>query len=142
MGRQRRRVITIGTVVLLCAPVAFDRDGLPLSTYPMYARTRGAEVSFVTANGIDADGRRVSLGLGTIGESDDPLIVAGELRAAIRSGRAPDRCRDIASRVEDGAPEITAIEVVTERHDVIEHAAARASLVGRTVHATCEVGDV
>ncbi len=40
---------------MLAAPVVFDRDSFPLSTYPMYARTRGTEVSFVTAQGIRGD---------------------------------------------------------------------------------------
>ena len=53
-----------------------------------------------------------------IGDSDDPLIVAGELRDAIRDGRPQQRCEEIAVRAAawDGLPaDTSAIEVVTER---------------------------
>ncbi len=122
----------------LLFPVLVDSDDFPLSTYPMYSSARGQEVSFVTAYGIDAAGESVALGIGTIGGTDDPLIATGELRSAIRLGQAADRCGEIASRVDpnDG---ITVVEVVTERHDVIEHTLDRSSIVERTVHATCRV---
>lgn len=126
-------------VILLVLPVVLDADDLPLSTYPMYSRARQAEVDFVTAHAVDTDGAIVRLGLDVIGVSDDPLIVAGELRAAIRSGRADERCEEIWQRAltdQVEAPTWT-IRVVTERHDVIDHTADRASLRSRTVHAEC-----
>ena len=71
-----------------------------------------------------------------------PLVVAGELRAVIRDGRAEQRCREIARRAAewDGlADDAVAVEIVTERHDVVERATGDASLVERTVHVRCEV---
>lgn len=136
--RARRAVVTAGVVGLLTLPVVADRDDFPLSTYPMYSRTRTSEVSFVTANGIDADGERSRLGLEVIGASDDPLVVAGELRADLRSGRQDDRCRAILARLPADAVSIVAVEVVTERHDTVEHTAGRSSLIDRTVHALCD----
>jgi hypothetical protein len=135
-------VITAGVVAALVAPVVLDADGFPLSTYPMYSSARGAEVTFATAQAVDADGTTSTLSLGVIGDSDDPLVVAGELRDAIRDGRAPARCSDIAERAADwdGLPAgTTAIEVVTERHDVVVQVEGGDSLVERTVHARCEV---
>ena len=41
-------------------------------------------------------GTEERLSLGVIGASSDPLIVAGELRTAIRNGRAVERCEEIA----------------------------------------------
>ena len=139
MQRRGRVLLTSLLVGALVAPVVLDRDGLPLSTYPMYSRARGESVSLVTANGLTAQGDRVRLGLSTIGASDDPLVVAGELRAAVRAGRADARCAEIADRL-DADRDVVAVEVVTERHDAVERTVGRDSLLERTVHATCEAG--
>lgn len=142
MGRRARLLITVGMVAALVAPVVLDRDGFPLSTYPMYSRTRGDAVTFATAQAVDADGSVSTLTLGIIGDSDDPLIVAGELRDAIRAGRADQRCEEIAARANgwDGLPpDAATIEVVTERRDVIAQVEGAPSLLERTVHASCEV---
>jgi len=142
VDRRGRIVVTAAVVAALVAPVALDRDSFPLSTYPMYSSARGDRVTFATAQAVDAEGAASTLTLGVIGESDDPLVVAGELREAIRDGRAPQRCVDIAERAArwDGLPPATvAVEVVTERHDVIVQVEGGDSLVDRTVHARCEV---
>lgn len=140
MSRRVRSIVVLAVIALLAAPVLADRDSFPLSTYPMYAGTRDDEVSFVTAQGVDSSGDIVSLSLGTIGASDDPLVVAGELRDIVRLDRAESRCREIASRVDgrdlDG---IEAVEVVTERHDTITSLEGGDSLIDRTVHARCAV---
>ena len=123
------------------APAALDADGFPLSTYPMYAGVRATEVEFATAYAVDDAALAQRLSLEIIGASDDPLVVAGELRAAIRSGRADARCRDIAERWQrrgDRAGGGT-IEVVTEVHDVVALTTGDDSLLGRTVHAVCAV---
>ncbi len=142
MDRRGRILVTATVVAALVAPVALDRDGFPLSTYPMYSSARGDQVSFATAQAVDPEGGASTLTLGVIGESDDPLVVAGELRDAIGDGRAGRRCADIAERAArwDGLPPATvAIEVVVERHDVVAQVEGGASLVDRTVHARCEV---
>ena len=46
MSRRTRSMVIVAVLVALVAPVLANRDSFPLSTYPMYARTRGAEVSF------------------------------------------------------------------------------------------------
>jgi hypothetical protein len=142
VGRRARILITAGVVGALVAPVVLDRDGFPLSTYPMYSRARGEAVTFATAQAVDAEGTTWTLTLGIVGGSDDPLIVAGELRDAIRDGRAGQRCDEIAARARawEGRPsgDVT-IEVVTERHDVVAHVEGEPSLLERTVHAACEV---
>ena len=120
-------------------PVALDRDGHPLSTYPMYSRDREQSVSFATAIGRTADGERVELSLRQVGASDDPLVVAGELRAAIAAGTADERCREIADRVGDATATVVGVEVAIEVHDVVARVAGDASLLDRDVQATCEV---
>ena len=131
--------ILVAVIAALLLPVALDSDDLPLSTYPMYSRARPADVSFVTAQGVDASGNVVPLGLGLIGASDDPLVVAGELRAAVQAGRAAERCAEIRERWLDQQPGDAelAVRVVTERHDVIAHTRDLPSLIDRTVHAEC-----
>jgi hypothetical protein len=139
--RRTRIVITAGFVGALVAPVLLDRDSFPLSTYPMYSRSRGDAVTFATAQAVDEAGRPSTLTLAVIGDSDDPLIVAGELRDAIRDGRAQQRCEEIAARAVAWSglpPETSTIEVVTERHDVVARVEGAASLLERTVHASCE----
>lgn len=142
MGRRSRILITAGVVGALVAPVVLDRDGFPLSTYPMYSRARGDAVTFATAQAVDESGTTATLTLAVIGNSDDPLVVAGELRDAIRDGRAQQRCEEIAQRAAewDGLPRgAAAIDVVIERHDVVAQVEGDPSLLDRTVHASCVV---
>lgn len=125
----------MAVVGLMVAPVVFDHDSHPLSTYPMYSSARGREVSIPSALGLTDQGGAEHLSLRVIGASSDPLIVAGELRAAIRNGRAVERCEEIAARVDD--PRVDAVAVVIERHDVVAQVQGEPSLIERTVHATC-----
>jgi len=127
--------ITVVVVGLMLAPVVFDRDSHPLSTYPMYSSARGREVTLPAALALTDQGAEERLSLGVIGASSDPLIVAGELRSAIRDGRAVERCEEIAARVDD--PAVDAVAVVMERHDVVAQVEGEPSLLARTVHATC-----
>jgi hypothetical protein len=139
MRSWAQRATLAGIVAALAWPVLINSDGFPLSTYPMYSRARAAEVGFVTAHGVEPDGTVVPLGLDVIGASDDPLVVAGELRAAVRAGRAEERCALVLERLLDDRSDAArlVVRVVTERHDVIEHTADRPSLIERTVHAEC-----
>ncbi len=136
--RAVRRSLLVVVVAVLVLPVARNVDGFPLSTYPMYSSARPAEVFFVTAHGVDRAGEVVRLDIDTIGATDDPLIASGELRAAIRAGQAPARCREIAARVD--ADDAVRVEIVTERHDVIAHTLDRPSVLDRVVHASCLAG--
>lgn len=141
LRREGRLAVTVGVLVALLAPVAFDRDSFPLSTYPMYSRARGSESTIVTAQGVLDDGSRRELTPTLIGDSDDPLLVVGELRAALSAGRAAARCGEIAERVagRSSMDGVDRVEVVSERHDTVERARGDDGLVERTVHASCEV---
>lgn len=133
---------TVVVVVLMVLPVIVDRDSFPLSTYPMYSRARPAEVTIPSAIGFDRDGSEHRLTLQVIGGSDDPLIVAGELRTAIARGRAPDRCPAIAERASESLADLdlVRIEVVMERHDVVAQVTGESSLRDRRVYAECSIG--
>lgn len=140
--RRRKRIgITLAVLGALLAPVVLDRDGLPLSTYPMYAFPRRGESTIVTAQGITEEGAPRTLTPTIIGGSDDPLIVVGELRAALARDRGDERCRQIAGRVgaRSELDDVTDIEIVSERHDTVARTSGDDSLLDRTVRARCEV---
>ena len=136
-----RLAVTVGVVAALVAPVAYDRDSFPLSTYPMYSGARGSESTLVTARGLAADGATHELTPTLIGDSDDPLVVVGRLRAALAADRGDVRCGEIAERVasRSNLTDIVRIEIVSERHDTVARTLGRDSLVDRDVRATCEV---
>ena len=144
---QRRRwaLATAAVVVALIAPVLFDHDSFPLSTYPMYAQARADRVTLPTAVGVDADGGIGRLSLGLIGGSDDPLVVAGELRESIARDAADERCDEIARRVAAAGAtgpagvRLVAVEVVVEHHDVVDQAVGDPPPIRRDVQARCEV---
>jgi len=127
-------------VVAMLLPVVFDRDGFPLSTYPMYSRARPSVVSIPSVVAIDGAGAEHRLSMRLIGRSDDPLIVAGELRSAIARGRADERCAEISDRLgiqRADTQDLVRIEVVMERHHVVAQVMGEPSLIARTVHASC-----
>ena len=137
-----RRVVMLAVLGLVISPALRDHDSFPLSTYPMYAGTRGREVSIATAVGVDAAGRAHYLSLSSIADTDDPLIAESAVRQAINTGQAGALCTQIAARLDgQGAgsdPRVERVEVVDERHDVVARAARHDSLLGRSVHATCD----
>lgn len=143
-ARALRALTTLALLAALFSPVVRDRDGLPLSTYPMYSSARGPEASFVTAQvvaGADVDDVSV-LTPDVIGESGDALVVTGDLRAALAVGDADRRCAAIAARalVTGLAATGDSIELVEERHDTVARLTGDDSLLERRVAARCEVG--
>jgi hypothetical protein len=132
--RWPRRLVAGSVLLAVAWPVVRGHDSFPLSTYPMYAETRGEAVSISTAVGVDGAGGRRRLSLRTIAETDDPLIAESAVDDAIRRGEAHALCAEIAARVPDG---IERVEVVAERHDVVARAAGRPSLLDRSVLAVC-----
>jgi hypothetical protein len=75
-GLQRwiRRLTTVTLLGVLMSPVVRNRDGLPLSTYPMYATARSNIVGFVVVRGVTSGGEHVDLSMFTIARTRDPLI--------------------------------------------------------------------
>jgi len=140
----RRRVVMVAVLAVVVSPALRDHDSFPLSTYPMYAGTRGRVVSIATAVGVDAAGVAHYLSLSAIADTDDPLIAESTVRRAINTGGAGALCTQIAARLDGRNPgsgaSIERVEVVDERHDVVARAARHASLLGRSVHATCPAG--
>ena len=141
LRREMRGAITAVVLVALLGPVVLDRDSFPLSTYPMYSRARSGESTLVTAVGVTSDGSIRELTPTLIGDSDDPLVVVGRLRAALSADRGDVRCAEIAERVAGRSDfaDVVAIEIVSERHDTVARTLDQQSLLERNVRATCEV---
>lgn len=129
----RRRLITTLILLAMILPVLRDIDSHPLSTYPMYARQRDSTVSFVVASGVATDGTLWPVSLDLVSGTDDPLIAAARLRAALDLDGGEELCGLIAGR----SGEFEAIEIATEHHDVIARASGETSLRSRTVEIRC-----
>ena len=123
-------------VVVLVSPALRDHDSFPLSTYPMYASVRSDVATFVTAHGGRSDGSIRRLSMEVIAQTDDPLIAASRLAAAVGDGRADALCTGIARRAPD---DVVAVVVVRERHDVVSAARGDDSVVQRDELARCAV---
>ena len=105
----------------------------------MYASARGDTGDLVSAIGVGPGGAIERLGLRTIGDSDDPLIVEAMIRRAINDGTAQALCESIADRISASSTStVSLIEIVTERHVLVEIASDAASTpLDRTVHGRC-----
>jgi hypothetical protein len=134
--RRRRRLVTVLVLLALASPAVRDRDSHPLSTYPMYASARPQVAAFPTVVGVDDGGEQVRLSLQAIARTDDALIGQSRVRRAIAGDAADALCAEVAGRV---AGDVEQLEVVTERHDIVELATGGESLLARDVHARCEV---
>lgn len=133
--RWARRIATVALLAALFLPVVRDRDGLPLSTYPMYATARSNLVSFVTVRGFTSAGDTVDLSMFTITQTRDPLIAESFLSDSVRRGEAEELCSDVADRVDDP---VVRIEVATERFDIADRSSGDPP-VERTIHTSCPV---
>jgi hypothetical protein len=134
-----RRLVVLAVVAAVALPALRNRDSYPLSTYPVYATARGRVASLDTAVAVEENGRWSRLSLPVIAETDDPLIAEDRVGDLIADGLASQLCAEIArrARTEVNGVAVVAIEVVTERLDVVEVASGRHPPHERTVHARC-----
>jgi hypothetical protein len=141
LRREVRAAVTAVVFAALLAPVLLDRDSFPLSTYPMYSSVRSGESTLLTARGVASDGSSRELTPTLIGDSDDPLVVVGRLRAALSVGRGDVRCAEIAERVlmRSEFDDVVVIEIASERHDTVARTLDQKSLIDREVRAACDV---
>ena len=132
--RRWRTLVTIGIVAALLVPVTGGRDGVPLSSYPMYAVPRGAEVGFVVAYGVDGAGGSTPLPIEVTAGTRDPLIAETSLRTAA-NGDAVATCEQIAARADTA---FERIEIRTEVHDVVARSRGEVSLLSSSTLVACE----
>ena len=135
-GRWWRWAATLVLLGALLAPAALDRDGLPLSTYPMYAHTRDSVVDIVAVQ-ARASGADIELSIGEIAATRDPLVAQSYLDDRAAAGRADEVCRESADRIGDDHPDGVDVVVARERHRVVDRARGQSSLEERDVLARC-----
>ena len=133
-----RRSVTVALLAALVSPAVRNADGLPMSTYPMYASARGSVVSFVTAAGLDDDGGRSTLSALTISGSRDRLVAQAFLNDVVRRDNPAEACAEITERVDNDT--VAAVEIAFERHDTVARLRGEGSLLEHNVLAVCEVG--
>jgi hypothetical protein len=139
-SRSQVRIAVLVLVALVMAWPALRRpptDGYPLSTYPMFADDRGDTSTIATAVGITVDGDEARLSPEELSGSDEPMQAISTAAAAVREGRAAGWCAQVARRVTD--PDISAIQVRRETHDVVAHFTDDAEPIEVEVVAACEV---
>ena len=150
-----RRWVALATALLValvvCWPVLAhpDRDGFPLSTYPMFSSRRTTTEPLSTVVGIDAGGAQHWLDPWLLNGTREVVQAAVVVSDEIRAGQADRLCAEVAARVDGRQTDDTAgdaagdrlvgLEVVTVRYDAVGWFDGRRQPLGRTVHATCPV---
>ena len=138
------RAAVVGAVAVLAVllPIVRGRgdDSFPLSNYPMFTRDQPGETTFVRALGINAGGVEQVLPPEVAGGTIEVIHANRTLRQAVRDGRAPELCAEVAARALVSAPDVERVLIVTERYDVVVALRAeRPEPVSRDVRAACEV---
>ena len=150
-----RRWVALATALLValvvCWPVLAhpDRDGFPLSTYPMFSSRRTTTEPLSTVVGIDAGGAQHWLDPWLLNGTREVVQAAVVVSDEINAGEADRLCADVAARVhdrqsasradDDAGDRLVRLEVVTVRYDAIGWFDGRRQPLDRTVHATCPV---
>ena len=153
-----RRWVALATALLValvvCWPVLAhpDRDGFPLSTYPMFSSRRTTTEPLSTVVGIDAGGAQHWLDPWLLNGTREVVQAAVVVSSEINAGEADRLCAEVAARVDvrqgdrplddragDAGDRLVRLEVVTVRYDAIGWFDGRRQPLDRTVHASCPV---
>jgi hypothetical protein len=138
MRRRAGGLVSVLAVAAVLSPALHERDGYPLSTYPMFSRDRGQVAVIDTAVGRDSAGGRHRLNPSLISGGIEVIRAAATVSRSIRVGDTAALCAEIATRAR-GRAELARIEIVSETHDVVDYFAVSKEPLAVQVHATCEV---
>ena len=146
---RARRWLALATALLVAVTVCWpvlahpDRDGFPLSTYPMFSSRRSTSEPLSTVVGVDADGDQHWLDPWLLNGTHEVVQAAAVVSDEISTGEAPRLCADVAARVatRSAGGELVRLEVVTVRYDAVDWFAGDRQPLERTVHAACPVPD-
>jgi hypothetical protein len=108
---------------LVLSPLASDRDGFPLSRYPMFAEKRGAITVLEEVVGVRGDGSELTLGPKFLG-TREVLQARAHLERAVRAGAGPAEalCAEIAERARaEPRLGVDRVEIRTVRHDAFAY---------------------
>jgi hypothetical protein len=115
----------LALVLLSAWPALLDPsdDSYPLSTYPMFSRSRGQPTLFRMV-GIERDGTEHAVPPSLIANSET-LQAAATLAGAVHAGRGASRslCRKVASRMatENALGSVRTLEIRSVRFDPIDY---------------------
>ena len=146
MTAMRLRAYLISAVVAgaVAAPLfgIVRSDSFPISTYPMFASARAADVSISHVVAVSADGERRPVPPSAVANAE--VIQAFEtVRQALRQGPEATQalCNRIAAGLVDpgGQGATTRVEIVTDRFDAVAYFEGNTQALASTVHAQCEV---
>ena len=110
-------------------------DSLPLSNYPMFARSRDAVSWFPVVVRHDPDGVEHRLDLRVVGGTDQPVQAAETVRQAIRRGEADALCDELAATL-DGPGRVLVLSLA---YDAPGWFRGLTEPIDRRLHAECEV---
>src|SRR5215475_1479639 len=145
MRRGLAAIASIGLCGAVLAPLvrAPDDDSFPLSTYPMFAAPRPAELTMAWARGVAAGGRWRPLSPEHVGTGEVMQAFATIQRAA--GGEPEDRvalCQAIAARVarDVALGDAAQVELVVGTYDAVRWLAGDGAAAGdEAVLARCGV---
>ena len=146
MSRLAAALLSISVLAIVLEPVVRspDDDGFPLSTFPMFATRRPANVAVSYARGVTAAGVQRELTPRLLG-TDEVMQAFAMLQRAVDAG-PPARqalCQAIAARVatEPSYRDVEAVVILGGRHDAVEFVARgmRGEATGEVIHARCAV---
>lgn len=138
MRRGAVAAVSVLAVAAVLSPALHERDGYPLSTYPMFSHDRGQVAVIDTAVGRDVNGARHRLNPSVIAGGIEVIRAAVTVSRSIRVGDTAALCAEIAARAR-GREGIVRIEVVSETHDVVAFFEVSKEPLAVQVHASCEV---
>jgi len=136
-------LVVLGAVALPGFRHPFD-DAFPLSTYPMFSRSRGTDNVVASAVAVAADHREVRVPPRYVANMET-MLAFRTLARAVRSGpaAAAQLCRRIAERLpRSGDSEFAQairVELITERVDALEYLSGQAKPKERHVRARCSI---
>ena len=125
-------VLVPGARLLVEGPEA--PDGVPFSTYPMFARDRGRNVEVPTVVAV-RDGAVERLSPSAIAGTDQVIEASVVVATAVRAGATATAalCEEVLGRVEG----VDEVRVVVERYDALRWAAGDEEPAERRVVGTC-----
>lgn len=103
--------MALATTVAVCLVVTWpalahpDRDGFPLSTYPMFSSRRSATEAITTVAGVDGVGRSRWLSPTLVNGTREVVQAAAVVGLEVAAGRADRLCREVADRLAGGVDE-------------------------------------
>jgi hypothetical protein len=130
--------VSVLAVAAVLSPAVHERDGYPLSTYPMFSRDRGRLAVIDTAVGWTASGERERLNPAIIAGGIEVIRAAVTVSRSIRNGDTDALCAEIAARAARRR-DLVRVEVVSETHDVVDYFTVSKKPQGVTVHSSCPV---